>query len=114
MIELIQGLFAGECYFRTHFHIYCPGCGGTRAAIALLQGNLIQSIKYNPITLLFLVDVSLMAIFDFAQFLSKGKYVFTRFRLIYNIVFLIFIVSYSILRNFFLLVHGIDLLGNYK
>ncbi len=35
------------CPFFNLFHIPCPGCGMTRAFILLLQGNIIQSLKYN-------------------------------------------------------------------
>lgn len=114
MIELIQELFAGECYFRTHFHIYCPGCGGSRAAIALLQGDIIQSLKYNPITLLFLLDVALMTIIDIVKYASREKYVFSKLRMIYNVGFLAFIVFYFVLRNYLWLVHGIDLLRDFR
>lgn len=29
--------------------IYCPGCGGTRAVEALLQGHFLQSLWYHPL-----------------------------------------------------------------
>ena len=42
--------FAGtSCYISSHFHIYCPGCGGTRAVLYLLEGDLIDSFLMNPI-----------------------------------------------------------------
>ena len=37
-----------NCWFFSEYHIYCPGCGCTRALIALLHGNLLQSVYYNP------------------------------------------------------------------
>ena len=35
------------CRFRNWTGISCPGCGGTRAARALVHGNLMQSFQYN-------------------------------------------------------------------
>lgn len=37
------------CVFHMVTGAYCPGCGGTRAAKALLAGHIFQSIRYNPV-----------------------------------------------------------------
>ncbi len=36
------------CLFHRVSGLYCPGCGGTRAVHALLEGNLIASFLYHP------------------------------------------------------------------
>lgn len=36
------------CWFFTHWHIYCPACGGTRAMIALAHGQVMQACYCNP------------------------------------------------------------------
>lgn len=43
-------LFPG-CIFKEMTGYNCPGCGGTRAVIALLQGHFFQSFCYHPIVL---------------------------------------------------------------
>lgn len=63
---------------------------------------------------MFLLDVALMTIIDIVQYASKGKYVFSKLRLCYNVGFLVFIVFYFLLRNYLWLVHGIDLLGDFS
>lgn len=39
------------CWFYTRWHIYCPGCGGTRAFIALLSGRILDSLWFHPAVL---------------------------------------------------------------
>lgn len=37
-----------RCWIWEHWHLYCPGCGGTRAVIALAHGQLLRSLYYHP------------------------------------------------------------------
>lgn len=39
------------CPFSMVIGIYCPGCGGTRAVLALLRGKLLMSLWYHPFVL---------------------------------------------------------------
>lgn len=48
-ISLI-GLFP-LCTMYQKYHLYCPGCGGTRAFLALLHGDIIRSFCYHPFVL---------------------------------------------------------------
>ncbi|MBO4686997.1 MAG: DUF2752 domain-containing protein [Clostridiales bacterium] len=41
----------GPCGFSQTLHLYCPGCGGTRAVKYLLQFDPIRSFLANPIPL---------------------------------------------------------------
>ncbi len=44
-------LYTGDvsCGFKYYLHLYCPGCGGTRAVDSFLQGHFIQSFLYHPL-----------------------------------------------------------------
>lgn len=40
-----------ECVFRHFTGLYCPGCGGTRSVLALLQGHFLTSLWYHPLVI---------------------------------------------------------------
>ena len=44
----IPAIFLPPCMFHTLTGFSCPGCGCTRAVIALLHGDLLASVRYNP------------------------------------------------------------------
>lgn len=51
IIELMKE-FARQgfpCLFRRITGLYCPGCGGTRAVLYLLRGNIGRSLWYHPL-----------------------------------------------------------------
>lgn len=37
-----------SCWVWKHLHLYCPGCGGTRALIALFHGQFFRALWYHP------------------------------------------------------------------
>lgn len=37
------------CLFHALTGLYCPGCGGTRAAHALVHGDLVTALSMNPL-----------------------------------------------------------------
>ena len=36
-----------RCWVWEHWHIYCPGCGGTRAMLALAHGHVLRALFYH-------------------------------------------------------------------
>ena len=73
---------------------YCPGCGGTRAAICLLRGRVWTAFKYNP-------GVVILAAVTGLGLIEKifNKKILPR-ALVFWVVLIIVLFSYYILRNF--------------
>lgn len=47
-----------DCGFRKALGLPCLGCGGTRSALALVSGNVRESVRFNP-AVVFGIGVSL-------------------------------------------------------
>jgi len=83
------------CFFKSHFGIDCPGCGMQRSLIALLNGDFMQSVNYNPALIPLLITVFLLLFQLFAKKIYGGKlvmwaFIVTCFILVVNYFFKIF------------------------
>lgn len=79
------------CLFKYAFHFDCPGCGLQRSAIALLRGNVLQSLKYYPA----LIPILLFFVFLFLNNrygISKSPKIT---KLSIACIFIIILTSYS-------------------
>jgi len=43
------GAFLPACPIREYFGLLCPGCGGTRAVVALLHGRFGEAVRLNAL-----------------------------------------------------------------
>jgi len=50
-----SGPFAEVCIIKHATNIPCPSCGATRSALALLHGDFLDSLYWNPIGILLLI-----------------------------------------------------------
>lgn len=57
--NILYWLIHMPCMFRLVTGLYCPGCGGTRAAKYLLTGQIGKSLQYHPLVLYMAVVVIL-------------------------------------------------------
>jgi len=53
---------SSTCPIQEHLGVHCPGCGFQSSLIALLKGNLIDSIKIYPALLPILATISLLLV----------------------------------------------------
>lgn len=67
------GRFLLPCLFHEITGLYCPGCGGTRAFVKLMQGDIHASLHYHPIVLYGSVLYVWYMITNTIQYLSRGK-----------------------------------------
>lgn len=100
-----------ECATVKYFHLYCPGCGGTRALFALLRLDFIEMIRYNLNLPLAIFTYMYYNIRAFIEIKKNNEQYFERLR--YRLLIIVGCIAliYSIARNA-LLLYGIDLIGD--
>ncbi len=101
-----------ECRFKELFHLYCPGCGGSRAVVSLLYLDIVGSfIKFPPLYIAIAaiaeIDIRLLV-----ALIRKDGAPIRQYRPTLFIVFAASVILHFILRNFLLLCFGIDPLGD--
>lgn len=101
----------GKCWTVELFHLYCPGCGGTRALHALVRLDFISVLKFNPILPVAILVYGYYNIRAFVEIKRNNEEYFkkNKFILIYVVIVVGFI--YFLVRNI-LLLNGIDLIGD--
>lgn len=110
-IPAIQSL-KGPCFFHEVLHVYCPGCGGTRAVYELLHLKLWRSFIDHPLvpfTAAILLEYYIGEIITLIRHNGK-RYYYLRVWFCYAALGII-IVNF-ILKNVLLICFHIDLVGD--
>ena len=97
---VIENCTLPPCFTYYAFSIQCPGCGITRSIIALVNGDILLSIRQNVYVLLIIV-IGLMFYIEFALkiFGKKFRFPIHKDKCLYAL--LIFTILYTVLRNIF-------------
>lgn len=99
------------CVLHTLTGLYCPGCGGTRAIMFLLHGDLLRSFLYHPLVPYAAVVYGWFMISQSIQRLSRNRIrIGMHYRDIYLWIALILLIANFVIKNVLLIWH-IDLLS---
>ena len=100
------------CMFLKLTGFYCPGCGGTRAVIALLKGKVLTSFIYHPFVPYTALVGGWFMISQTIERITKGKLsIGMKYKDIYLWIALVLVVANFFLKNI-LLFNGMDLLAS--
>ncbi len=71
-LAFLLGSTGIPCGFARMFHTPCPGCGSTRAMLALVSGDLHAFVRYNPLAPFMTALVVLLAVQAIMSVLATG------------------------------------------
>ncbi|MBO7069281.1 MAG: DUF2752 domain-containing protein [Bacteroidaceae bacterium] len=78
-----SGVFGWNgCLTRFLFNIPCPSCGTTRAIRALLHGEWLKSLYYNPLGILLAAMMAVIPIWILADLLTESASFLKTYRII--------------------------------
>ena len=85
------------CFIKSHFGLDCPGCGLQRAFIALLKGNVSESIHYHAALIPFIITITALIIQLNIKHVNGGKWVMWLFIVTVLITLIQFVIRQVIL-----------------
>ncbi|MCI8637171.1 MAG: DUF2752 domain-containing protein [Clostridia bacterium] len=89
-----------KCWIYQNTKILCPACGGTRCLINLLKGNWIEAFFSNMIffvTFIYLGILNIIYIINLNKEKKVAVWLYPKYW--YVIIFAIFLIIYTIVRN---------------
>ena len=99
------------CLMHDFLHLYCPGCGGTRAVVALLRGQILHSLQCNPLSAYLAVGFLIVDLRALLHIVRKQPFEI-RIPSWYFWIMLIIAALYCIARNVLMITIGYDYLGD--
>ncbi|MBE6819099.1 MAG: DUF2752 domain-containing protein [Ruminococcaceae bacterium] len=87
-----------RCPFRTHLGVLCFGCGLTRAFGALFSGQVLKSVRYNPLAIVLLITGILYYIEQWLHLFGKKVTLLPKNKWLWISVAALYVI-YCIIRN---------------
>ncbi len=101
------------CTISRLLHIYCPGCGGTRAVRALLTGDLLHALRCNIFVPWFIFCALTQYLRALRALIRRDPYACPIQRWTW-ISMIVLILLLFVLRNILLIFYGYDYLGDHQ
>lgn len=98
-----------ECVFHAATGYYCPGCGGTRAVIALLHGDLLTSWYYHPFVIYMTIYYFLYEISNSFSIVTRGRVRGLRFCPLVFYIGIVIIIAQWLIKNYLRFRYGFTL-----
>jgi hypothetical protein len=92
--------FYPRCPVFFWLHIYCPGCGGTRALAALLHGKLDEAMHWNAMVVLFLPFAAVFLALTYWRAMRTSTFLWPTIPNSLLQLFLVLIAIFTVARNF--------------
>lgn len=89
---------------------YCPGCGGTRAFKFLLQGDILNSLKYHPFVVYAIGMGSIYLILNTISLIRGKGFTGMKVKSIYFLLAPVIIVGQFLIKNLIILLFGIRII----
>ena len=87
------------CTLYSTYDVYCPACGNTRSVTALLQGDLLTSLRFNIVPIILLL-FALFAYIELAAYAFGKTVLLLPRKLRFYLILIGILVLYFIGRNF--------------
>lgn len=89
-----------RCIFHSVTHLYCPGCGSTRAVYSIIHGDILTALRCNALVIIFIPILAYSFIsFVINTYLQKQLLKPITFTPFFCKAIVIFVISFWILRN---------------
>ncbi len=87
------------CIFNLITHLNCPGCGNSRAALAVLHLDFAGAFKYNALFPLEFAYIAYVFICSARQYIKTGKAYYDSPYKIIDMITLIIVLLWFVVRN---------------